>query len=69
MQYKELIHTVSTIPMDPNKYYGLLLTNANIIVMETLNTSKKQIAKDLGMSPQVFATAYKFIQAAYYGTK
>jgi len=68
MKYNQLIAKIQT-PLAQNEYYALLLTNAKTIVIQTTTHSKKQIAEDLGMSPQVFATAYKFIMAAYYESK
>ncbi len=60
MKYDELLTKIAT-PILPHRYYELLLDSSTIIVMQVAKTSKKQVAQDLGMTPQVFATAYKFI--------
>jgi len=58
--YKNLIKEISQ-PLTPGRYYKLLLDNAEVILIQVAQTSKAQVAKDLGMTPQVFATAIKFI--------
>lgn len=63
MTYDELI-TKITQPMVDAEYYNLLLDHSKTIVIQTSISSKKEVAKDLGMSPQVFATAVKFISAS-----
>ena len=63
MKYDELITNIQT-PMLPVAYYKTLLDNAEAIVIQVSVTSKSQVAKDLGMSAQVFATAIKFISAS-----
>jgi len=62
MTYTQLIEQLST-PLVDKHYYSLLLDNATAIVIEASTTSKSKVAKELGMSPQVFATAYKFISS------
>ena len=63
MSYEQLIAKLKD-PMPADEYYKLLLTNARAIVIELAKKPKSKIAKDLGMSPQVFATAVKFISAS-----
>ena len=62
MTYTELITKIKE-PMLPTEYYKLLLAHPHEITIQIANTSKKQVADDLGMTPQVFATAIKFITA------
>ena len=65
MTYDDLIITIHSKVMPPNEYYTLLLDNAGTIITQTAIQSKRTIASDLGMTPQVFATAFKFITARY----
>lgn len=58
MTFDELIKRIN----DDNRY-SLLLTHADLIILEVGKTSQDSVAKKLGLHPTAFSPMYKLIKA------
>jgi len=63
MTFKDLSALIAEQRLD--SYYEILLDNAETIITEIGNTSKKEVAEHLQIHPTVFSTVYKLIKAEY----
>jgi len=53
---------------DSNKeqYYTLLTLHSSVLVREVSLSTRNKVAKEIGMSPQAFSTAYPLILSLVY---
>ncbi len=58
--FKDLQAHLSLVQPD---YYETILKHSSLILEEIGRTSKLEVASAIGMTPQVFTTAHKFIVA------
>jgi len=63
MTYPQLIDHLQDNRLPDNDYYKFLLNNSSIIIEQIPYKSKAILGKELGMTPQVFSTALKYILA------
>lgn len=60
--YTTLLHDLDQ-DLSKAQYYSLLLDYAQTIIIQTNITSKRDVAKDLSMSAQVFSSTFPLLVA------